>query len=169
MTLQVLSNALVIIVLVGVIGIRQLNWRPIVVSRMWRFPAILAIVGVFLLAQSSGKTVLKPIDITVLVIEIVLSLGIGALMGKIAQLRPIEHPNTAAEHVATIESRTGWVGLCLWIALIVVRVGIDIFATQWGSQIATSTGVILILLAANRAARTGVFAYRIDRKVTVAA
>lgn len=169
MTLQVLGNALIIIVLVGVIGIRQLSWRPIVVSRMWRFPALLAIVGIFLMAQSSGKAVLKPIDITVLVVEIVLSLGIGALMGKIAQLRPIEHPNTNVEHVATIESRTGWMGLCLWIALVVVRVGIDIFATQWGSQIATSTGVILILLAANRAARTALFAYRIDRNVSVAA
>jgi hypothetical protein len=169
MTLQVLGNALIIIVLVGVIGVRQLSWRPIVVSRMWRFPAILAIVGIFMMAQSAGKTVLKPIDITVLLVEIVLSLGIGTLMGKIAQLRPIEHPNTAAEHVATFESRTGAMGLSLWIALIVVRVGIDIFATQWGSQIATSTGVILIMLAANRAARTAVFAYRIDRKVPVAA
>ena len=68
-----------------------------------------------------------------------------------------------------MESRTGWWGLALWVLVIVIRVGIDVLAAQAGSHLAASTGIIVLLVAANRAARTAVFAYRLDRMPAVAA
>jgi hypothetical protein len=169
MTLQDLGSLLVAVVLIGWIGFRQLNWRPVVVSRMWRFPLILAVAGVFTLSRTTDLAKISVLDIGVLAVELVISLGIGAVMGKMAQFRPIAHPDTTAEHVATIESRTGWWGFGLWIALFAVRIGMDVIASHMGAEIASSTGIILLLIGANRAARTAVFAYRLDRKTAVAA
>ena len=186
MTLQTIGNALLIVVLVGWIGFRQLTWRPVSIARMWRVPAIMAIVGVTLLVQSADATRLTALDFAVLLVEIAISLGIGAWMGAIAVFRPLssshEDPlaSTARSALASrnrdailqsssVESRTGWWGLALWVLVIVIRIGIDVLAAQAGSHLATSTGIIVLLVAANRAARTAVFAYRLDRMPAVAA
>jgi hypothetical protein len=169
MSVQLLANAALIILLVGWIGFRQLTWRPVVVGRMWRLPAILGIVGIFMLAQGSGVGQLKTIDIVALVVEVAVSLGVGALMGRMATFRPLAHPDTTAEHPARMESRTGWWGFGLWFVLIALRIGMDIVATDLGSHLASATGMILILVAANRMARVMVFAYRLDRTTPVTA
>ncbi len=67
------------------------------------------------------------------------------------------------------ESRTGWVGMVLWVLMIGVRVGIDIWAAHAGAVIVTSTGVILLVLAANRVARTAVFSARVAKLDSVEA
>jgi hypothetical protein len=59
--------------------------------------------------------------------------------------------------------------MILWFVLIAVRVGMDVLASNMGDKLATSTGIILILLAANRIARVGVLAYRLERRPQVAA
>lgn len=169
MTLQALGNVLLILVLVGWIAFRQLMWRPLVVSRMWRFPAIMAVIGIYLLSQSGRGTVITPTDLAFLAIEVVLSLVIGALMGWLAQVRPLAHPNPNAQHPALLETRTGWLGLVLWVVMIAVRVGVDVIASGYGDKLATSAGIILIVLAANRAARTAVLAYRLERHPSLAA
>jgi hypothetical protein len=164
MTLQTIGNVLLIIVLIGWIGIRQLTWRPVSIARMWRVPAIMAIVGVVLLMQTTDAAHLTALDLAVLVVEIAISLGIGAWMGALAVFRPsLEAP------ARSVESRTGWWGLALWVLVIVIRVGIDLLAAQAGSHLAASTGIIVLLVAANRAARTAVFAYRLERMPAVAA
>lgn len=174
MTIQTVINIVVIIALVGWIGIRQLAWRPVEVARMWRMPLILAVVGVITVSNASQGP-LTTLDVTLLVIELAVSLGIGALMGSIARFRPISDAARAA-HVAknpkdttdvTLESSTGGWGLGLWVAFIAVRVGIDIWAGAVGSTIAASTGVILIMVAANRFSRTAVFAARTTRVAAV--
>lgn len=196
MSLQTLGNVVIIVVLVGWICVRQLNWRPLVISQMWRFPVIMAVIGFFLLARS-GATRITSLDIAFLAIEIVLSLVIGAVMGRIAQIRPIARAagstpaasaaaggspapfgrgglsgtagSGSARALATLETRTGWVGMILWIVLIAVRVGMDVLASNMGDKLATSTGIILILLAANRIARVAVLAYRLERRPQLAA
>jgi hypothetical protein len=110
------------------------------------------------------------VDIAVLTIELVVSLGVGAAMGVLARFRaatPAEVSNPAAP--AEFESRTGWFGLALWLVFIAVRVGIDFWAVSAGSVIATATGVIFVMIAANRAARTAVFTLRLSRMAAVAA
>ncbi|MEA9985574.1 MULTISPECIES: hypothetical protein [Subtercola] len=177
MTFQLLANAAIIIAAVAFLGFRQLAWRPVVTSRLWRLPVVLGIIGVVTLANASSPLALSTLDISLLIIEVVVSLGVGAAMGVIARFRPISAADQARYHangkpgdpVPNLESRTGWVGFALWAVFIVVRIGLDVWATQAGSQLATSTAVILVMIAANRAARGAVVAARVIRLEAVAA
>ncbi|MEF2976626.1 hypothetical protein [Subtercola sp. YIM 133946] len=172
MNIQILVNALVIIVLVGWMGLHQVNWRPVEIARMWRGPLVLGVIGVVTLANGNDLGNLSTFDVGVLVFEIVVSLAVGAIMGAMAKFRPITAAGVAMAHDdsgATLESRTGWWGFALWVGFIALRIGVDVGAGAMGSQIASSTAVILILLAANRAARSAVFAARIGRLSTVSA
>lgn len=168
MDIQNLANAALILAAVAFIGFRQLAWRPVIISQMWRQPIILGIVGIVVVSQSKGT--LKTIDITVLVIELVVALGVGAAMGRIAHFRPLTNEGKAAvdlksggKRQADFESSTGWWGFALWAVFIVVRIGIDIVAGMDGATVATGTGIILVMLGANRLARTFVFLARVDR------
>ena len=172
MTLQTLGNAILILVLIGWIGVRQMTWRPVVVSRMWRTPVILAVVGAVLLVQQVKPATITPLDIAVLAGELVISLGLGAWMGRIAHFRRYPQPVPAGRDgrdLAVYESRTSAWGLALWLLVVAVRVGVDVLAAQAGSHLAAATGVILLVFAANRIARTAVFAARLDRHAALAA
>lgn len=172
MTVQTLGNAVLILLLIGWVGYKQLVWRPVVVARMWRGPAILAIVGAVLLVQQVKPAELTALDLAIVVGEILLSLGVGAWTGAIAHFRPLAQPMATGKDgrdIAEYESRTGVLGLLLWVGVIVVRVGVDVAAAQAGSHLAAATGIILLVFAANRAARTAVFAARLDRHRALAA
>ncbi|MEO7014990.1 MAG: hypothetical protein ABI130_12550 [Leifsonia sp.] len=169
MTIQTIGNVLLILVLIGWIGYRQMTWRPVSISRMWRLPAVMGLVGAILLMQTVKPTTLTTLDVSVLAVELVISLAIGAWMGAIAQFRALPEPIDLGRDrgLAQYESRTGAWGLALWVLVIAVRTGIDVIAGMAGSHLAASTGVILLMLAANRAARTVVFASRLDKHTAV--
>ncbi len=172
MNSQLLVNTLVILVAVGWIGLRQVNWRPVELGRMWRGPVIFGIIGVVMLANSTNLSTLSTFDVGVLVFEIIVSLGVGSAMGAMAKFRPLTDAGRAharSDSTATLESRTGWWGFAQWVAFIALRIGIDAGAGALGSQIASSTAVIIILLGANRAARSAVFTARIGRMNSIAA
>ncbi|GAB3799949.1 hypothetical protein GCM10028798_13740 [Humibacter antri] len=175
LSIQLLTNALIIVALVVWVGYRQLTWRAVDAGRMWRLPAILAIAGLATLGSMTNLKSLTGTDIAVLCGELVISLGLGAAMGAIARFRPLTadgvrlyreaHANDRRPSMSlvTLETRTGWFGIALWIALIAVRIGIDALAGMAGSHLAASTGVILLMVAANRLARVGVILYRAGR------
>ncbi|HEV7186194.1 MAG TPA: hypothetical protein VGN33_17010 [Leifsonia sp.] len=169
MNIQTIGNVLLILVLIGWIGYRQMAWLPVSISRMWRLPALMGLVGAILLMQTVKPTTLTTLDVSVLAVELVISLAIGAWMGAIAQFRALPEPIDLGQDrgLAHYESRTGAWGLALWVLVIAVRAGIDIIAGMAGSHLAASTGVILLMLAANRAARTVVFASRLDKHAAV--
>lgn len=172
MTVQTLTNAILILLLICWVGYRQLTWRPVSIAKMWRFPAIFAVVGLVLIVQQVTPSALTPLDLAVVAGELVLSLGVGAWMGAIAHVRPLESPvqlGSDARYVASYESRTGVLGIVLWVLVIAVRVGVDVLASMAGAHLATATGVIFLVFAANRAARTAVFAARLDRHAALAA
>ncbi|WP_295126335.1 hypothetical protein [uncultured Leifsonia sp.] len=172
MTVQTLTNAILILLLICWIGYRQLTWRPVAISKMWRFPAIMAVVGLVTIGQQVPSSSLTPLDLAIVAGEIVLSLGVGAWMGGIAQFRKLETPvqvGKDARDVAVYESRTGVFGMVLWLVVLAVRIGVDIIASASGAHLVTATGVILLVFAANRAARTAVFAARLDRHAALAA
>ncbi|GAB3611798.1 hypothetical protein [Humibacter ginsengisoli] len=174
-SLQLITNAILIVALVAFVGYRQMTWRAVDPGRMWRMPAILGIVGVVTLGSMTKMNALTGTDIAVLFGELVISLALGAAMGAIARFRPMTadgirlyreaHANDRRPSFApvTLETRTGWLGIALWIALIAVRIGIDALASMAGSHLAASTGVILLMVAANRLARVGVILYRAAR------
>jgi hypothetical protein len=176
MSIQMLGNAVIILLLVAWIGYRQMTWRPVAIARMLRLPLILGVIGVIMMATSTDLKHITAVDVAALLVEVAVSVGIGALMGAIARFRPMSQEAIAAyqnQQIArgkppvggpvTLESRTGWVGMLLWLVLIAVRIGIDVIATQAGSVLAASTALILIMVAINRITRVGVMALRVDR------
>ncbi len=170
-----IADAILVLVAIGWIGYRQMTWRVVDPSRMWRMPVVLAVVGAGILVTGDKASILTPIDVTALAVELVVGLGIGAVMGAIAHFRPLSSAAIEAYEAhrrdgrgvgaaVAYESRTGWVGLALWFVMIAVRVGLDVAAAHLGAAEVVSTGVILLIIAANRAARVAVFAYRLQRE-----
>jgi len=174
MNLSIVSNVLLILVAVGVIAVRQMTWRPVLGARDWSFPAVAAIVGVALLLQSLNGRGLGVIDVIAFVVEIVIAVVVGAAMGAIAHIRRIVRPGGAvpvaaglsgkdvARAAAEFETRTSPWGLALWVVLIGVRVGLTFAFESFGSHLGISGGLILLVLAANRAARILVLHHRVE-------
>jgi len=156
MTSSTLIDLLIGLVLVTYICSKQLRWRPVDPSRMWRLPLILGAVGIVSVARQT--TTIHPVDVVILGLSAAFALASGALMGRIARFRP--SPTTPG----LIESRTGWVGAGIWIGLIVVRVVLDVAGHRMGSDLAVSTGTILLVLALNRAAGALVVSARQARR-----
>ncbi|WEG09417.1 hypothetical protein PU630_02275 [Microbacterium horticulturae] len=169
MDLETFIDIVLGIAIICWIGYRQTTWRPVSTGSMYRMSLILAVVGVVLGASSLAA--MNGLDLAVLVAELVISLAIGAWIGALARFRRLDPPVSVGRRgtVADHESRTGWWGLLLWLSLIAVRVGMDVAATAIGARVATTAGVILLLLAANRAARTAMIAHRVERLRLVAA
>ena len=155
----VFAQYLPFIVLIAWVGYRQFTWTPMDHGKLWRMPGILALVGIGLLVTNKPFAI-GPVDIAVLVGETIISLAIGTLIGVFARFRPA----TAADGSAGLEVRNGWVGLVLWLVLIGIRVGVEVWAVASGAPWAGSTGLILLLLAANRAARVLVVTQRATRR-----
>ncbi|WP_402839556.1 hypothetical protein [Microbacterium sp. GXS0129] len=167
MSPQLLFNGFVIVLLIGYIGYRQTQWRAFEPSRIWRGPIVLAVVGLGSLVSTT--TAVGTLDVAVLALELAISGGIGALMGAIARFRPLEAEDRVRDPRAQWASRTGAVGIVLWVAMIAVRIGIDVLAGMAGSHLASSTGVILLAFAANRAGRAITMGARLQKLAHVGA
>lgn len=163
MNLQLIGDIVLGILLLGWVGYRQTTWRPVNIAQMWRMPLVFGLVGAIMTVQTSAA--LTGLDLAFLIVELVVSLGVGAWMGAIAHFRALPEPRPVGNRggIALYESRTGWLGLALWLLVIAARVGLDMLAVHMGAHAAASTGLILLMLAANRAARVGVFSVRLGR------
>lgn len=166
MTVQLLINIAVGVALVVYIGARQLRWRPFDRARVWRMPAILAIVGLISLSTSAKGLSVGPIDVTLIAVELAFAVVLGLIMGRITVFRRAAAPDDEGN---VLESRSGGLGMTLWIALIAVRIGIDVAGSALGAHLLTATGVILLTIAANRAASALVLDSRMPRAVTATA
>lgn len=178
MSIVNIGEALLGVALVVWIVVRQMTWTAVDIGRMWRMPLILGGVGVITLVSGGSSKALTATDLGLLAIELAVAVVTGALMGFVAVFRPISEKALAAWRVRrrsdgaaepTTETRTGWVGLLLWILLIAVRVGLGFWGHAMGSALADSSGVILLVVAVNRVLRTLVFSLRHDRQMTLAA
>ena len=172
MLIQTILNGVIIVALLVWVGYRQTMWRPVSIPQMWRMPALFAVIGVVSLVSQKQVASFTVFDMSLVVVELILSLGVGAWMGALAHFRPLEKPvqlGRDGRYTAVVESRTGVFGLVLWIIVIVIRVGIDIFASHAGSHLAGATGLIFLIFAANRAARTWVYASRLGSSASLRA
>lgn len=179
MNSSTLLNIAIGVALLIWISYRQLTWTPVVPGRMWRMPAILAIVGLFLLVQDNAFAHVTGTDLAVLAIETVISLGLGVVMGLLAHFRPMSDDSRrayAARNAARVqgvlpalETRNGWFGMALWLVLIAIRVGGEFWAHANGSALLMSTGVILLTVALNRGVRILVIIQRAERHPALAA
>jgi hypothetical protein len=152
MTTSTLIDLGIGLVLIAYICSKQLSWRPVDPARMWKMPLILGAAGVVSLARE--HVTLHPIDMIILILSGTAALASGTVMGRIARFRP------SAADPRLIESRTGWLGVAVWFALILLRVVLDVAGHRMGSDLAISTGSILLVLAINRAANALVLTAR---------
>ena len=70
MSIQLVSNAIIIIALVVFVGYRQMTWRAVDPARMWRLPIVLAIVGVATLGSMTKVSQITGVDLGVLLVEL---------------------------------------------------------------------------------------------------
>ncbi|MFC5502753.1 hypothetical protein ACFPJ4_10935 [Lysinimonas soli] len=179
MNASTLVNILIGLAILVWIGYRQLNWTAVAPDRMLRLPAILAIIGVGLLVQNASGIQVSGTDLAVLGVEAVISGAIGAVMGLLAHFRPMS-PAAVTAYLArdsgrrrpgippTLETRNGWFGMALWLVLIAVRIGGEVWAHETHSQLLMSTGVILLTVALNRLVRIAVILNRATHVAPVA-
>lgn len=158
MTLTTLADVILGLAVIALLCVRQLQWTAVRPSRMWRVPLVLGAIGVFSLLRGTDRA-LSGVDVALLLVEAAIALGTGALMGRITVFRPITAvPATlrAGEGVPTLECRTGWTGVALWAVLIVARIGVALVGHGLAAVAVESTGVVLLVIALNRVARTAV-------------
>ncbi|MFI6171046.1 hypothetical protein ACIBCN_30005 [Nocardia sp. NPDC051052] len=154
MTSNNLLTAVLMIAILGWIIYRQNQWRPFDPARMWRGPLVLGIVGVVVLASADNAPAVHTVDIVVLVFEAVLGLAVGALMGVLSKF---------VRQDGQLLVRTGAFASALWVALIAVRIGIDVVAVDIGAKAVLSVGAIIVLLAVSRLGRMLVISARAER------
>lgn len=153
---QYLPAVIGVLVLARVVW-AQFTWRPVREGRIWVLPGILLIIGIVTLMQ--GATAVTALDFELLGLEAVISIGSGLAMGALARFRVADVQADAApgapagRTVKGLESRTGWLGLVLWLVVIGARIGIGFWGHSIGASLVESSGAILLTLALNRGAR----------------
>lgn len=160
-TQTLISIAIGVLVIVW-IGGRQLAWRRLTPGSMWTLPLVLTGVGVVMVLTQVSPTAYNALAIGVLAAEVAVSIGLGTIMGRIARFRQTD--------AGAWETRTGWVGLVLWVVLLGVRIGMDLWAEAAGAgALLVATGTILLVIGINRLTRTAMLGYRLSRHQLIAA
>ncbi|WP_368498200.1 hypothetical protein [Herbiconiux sp. A18JL235] len=162
------------------LSIKQTSWSAVDPARLFRGPTVLAVVGVAMMVSGGQTAAFDTTDVALLVLELAMGAMVGALIGLVAHLRPISDEGLAAwraraaKHPGTtpgarratpplFETRNGWFGLVLWLALIAARIGFTVWESSVGGHLAQAGGVLLVLFAVNRAVRSGVILWRASR------
>jgi hypothetical protein len=161
MTSSTLTDLVLGLALIAYFCSRQLTWRPADPARMLKLPLVLGVVGIVSMVHQT--TTVHPVDVVILGISALLAVVSGAMMGGIARFR-----QSPADPRVT-ESRTGWLGVAIWSGLVVIRVGLDVAGRRMGSDLAVSTGSILVVLAVNRITAALVVSARQHRRPLVMA
>ncbi|WP_378145967.1 hypothetical protein ACFJGV_00390 [Cnuibacter sp. UC19_7] len=154
-------------------SVKQTTWSPVSPDRLFRGPLILGIIGAVMVVSNGQAAAFDATDIALLLLELVAGAVVGAVIGLVAHLRPLsaegrrswEARNTRRPGAVEprFEARNGWLGLTLWLALIAARIGFTFWESSMGGHLAQAGGVILLLLAANRAVRSAVILWRAPR------
>lgn len=144
MTVQTLGAIGLAILVIAQLIQRQLRWTRFDAGRVLRLPIILAALGALEVATTATTTAPAPADLTLLAAELVVALAVGAGMGRLTEFRLSPASN------GTWQTRTGLLGAALWLVLVAVRVGLSAAGPVLGAHAATSTGVVLVVLAVTR-------------------
>ena len=115
---------------------KRFQWRPVRGdSRQWRLPLILIAIGLYATLGSRHKTSAGAViamtskDYTYLAVGALVSLGLGMVRGRSLEI---------ANHAGLMMKRYRPLTAALWVVLIVVRLGIDLY----GGHMGVSTAVI---------------------------
>lgn len=160
MSAQLLVNVLLGIALVGYIASKQLRWTRIDRQGVWRLPLILGVIGLISLSSQAKGLTVGPVDIALIGVELAVAVTVGLLMGRATVYRIAA---TADAKGRRIEARSGVAGAALWVVLIALRLGLDVVGGLMGAHLLTATGVILLTVAASRAASALIVDARMPR------
>ena len=122
---------------------KRFQWRPVRGdARQWRLPVILIAIGLYATLGSQHKTssgatiALTSKDYTYLVVGGLVCLVLGLLRGWTLQI---------ADHGGQMMKRYRALTAALWVVLIVVRVGMDLYGSHVGVQ-SSVTGTSIMLM-----------------------
>lgn len=163
-TIIVAIEVAVILALVANLVVRQVRGQYMDRRRLWGTPVILAAVGLAYLPFTVSAVV--PADVLLLVVELVLSVAVGLGLGVLTRTRAAVVPDRRGRRVQIF---SGWRGGALWIAFIAARLAAQPVASALHAHLAVSAGVVLILLAAARAAMAVVVSPRLAAATETAA
>ena len=139
------AQILVFVVLFGWLLSRRFRWRPVRGdSRQWRMPLILIAIGLFALLNtqhpgSSGastKVHLTDKDVTYLVIDALISIAFGMIRGRTLEI---------TEHDGQLMKRYRPITAVLWVVLILLRAGMDLYAGHAGVSSAAIGPSIMLM------------------------
>ncbi|WP_031469094.1 DUF1453 family protein [Sciscionella sediminilitoris] len=127
---------LVVVALVVLMIVRRTRGVPVSARRLLIVPLVLLVVGV---QQISGDLhVMSRLDWLLALAFAVVSLGAGVLRGVLSRLY---------EQEGRAWMRYTWVTVCVWLALIPLRVGMVVLANVFGASVAGGTHLMFLLLA----------------------
>jgi hypothetical protein len=118
MTSSTLIELLLGLALIAYIGSKQLTWRPVDPARVWKLPLILGAIGVVSMARQGGPV--RSVDVVILGLSFAFALASGVVMGRITLFRQ------SPADPRLVESRTGLLGIGIWLCLVAVRVVLDV-------------------------------------------
>jgi hypothetical protein len=122
---------------------KRFQWRPVRGdSRQWRLPLILIAIGVWATLGTQHKTssgaviAMTSKDYTYLLVGALVSLGLGMVRGRSLEI---------ADHAGQLMKRYRPLTAALWVVLIVVRLGIDLYGGHMGvSSAIIGTSIMLM-------------------------
>ena len=123
------------------ISVRQMRWQRVTPSALMKMPLILAIIGVVTAVQtfnSPGALRFGTGDVVLIVAEVAVAVLGGWLMGRMTQIATID---------GSIQSRLTPVGLTIWFGFLAVRIGGEMLAHADHLALASSTPLILFMVA----------------------
>ncbi|MET9259653.1 hypothetical protein [Amycolatopsis sp. NPDC004079] len=139
-----------IAVAVGILIVRQFQWRSAEPRRMLLMPLLVIAVGLVCLGFELGGG-LRPAD-WLLVGELVLVAGTGTAMGRVTRFREANG----------LQYRLTGAGIALWAVFLAIRIGSFALASVLGAHLLDATGLILVSFGVNRLAASLVVRHRIQ-------
>ncbi|WP_162834483.1 hypothetical protein [Amycolatopsis circi] len=137
-----------IAVAVGILIVRQFQWRSAEPRRMLLMPILLIVIGLVCLGFELGGG-LQPAD-WLLVGELVLVAGTGTAMGYVTRFRQADG----------LQYRLTGAGIGLWAVFLAIRIGSFALAGVLGAHLLDATGLILVSFGVNRLAASLVVRHR---------
>lgn len=141
-TFAAVTDLTLVALILCAIFYRQLRWRRAGWDSL-RVPVILGALGLAMTAQQAGLIgALTLSGWGVVAVQLLTGVAFGVVMGRLARIR------TGSEG---LEFRGGGVGIALWGALIVLRIGESILGQHFGGpRPGELVGLILLMVAMNR-------------------
>ncbi|QDP97560.1 hypothetical protein FOE78_18035 [Microlunatus elymi] len=157
MTPSTILPILIGLALLIFISVRQMSWTKVNAASMLKLPMIMALVGLVLAAQTfdhPGALHVHGADLVLIAAEAGVAVVGGLLMGRMTQIDTIN---------GVTQSRLRPAGLAVWFGFIAIRIGGEVLAHADHLALASSTPLILFMVAIVKATQALTVRERVAR------